>query len=150
MKLKFKKSHFFIYIISLLFLFSCSISENETFVVIQDAYLNKPLKGSHSTAAYMNLKNRSEDRIIEKSLSCTNVLAEFHQTEISDLGVLRMKKLDLIILEPKTEKRFEPMKEHIMLMGKGIATISDGLKCNLIIENENLDPLSMEVPFFLS
>ena len=147
MKIKFNKIHFFISIISLLFLFSFSISKNEPFVVVQEAYLNKPLKGSHSTAAYMNLKNKSDDRIVIKGLSCINLLAEFHKTEISDLGLLRMKKLDFIILEPNTEKRFEPTKEHIMLMGKGVATISDGVKCNLIIQNENLDPLSREVPF---
>ena len=90
MEIKSRRSHLFGFIISLLFFFSCSETESEIPIVVLDAYLKKPLKGAHSTAAYMSLKNSSDNKIKIKGLTCNNLLAEFHQTVIKDSGMMSM------------------------------------------------------------
>ena len=148
MEFKSRRSHFFVLIISLLFLFSCSESESETSVVVLDAYLKKPLEGAHSSAAYMNLRNTSNYKIKVRGLTCNNLLAEFHQTVNRDSVMLRMNKLDLLTLDPKSEITLEPGKEHIMLVGKGILNETKGIDCVLIVENRNSDPTLKRVPIF--
>jgi len=148
MEFKFRRSHFFLSIISLLFFFSCSESESENSVVVLDAYLNKPLEGAQSSAAYMNLRNTSDYKIKVKGLTCNNLLVEFHKTVIGDFGMLSMNKLDLITLEPKSEIALKPGKEHIMLMGKGISSKTKGINCDLIVEDINSFPPFKRVPIF--
>ena len=91
-----RRNHFLVSIISLLFFFSCSESGREAPIVVLDAYLKKPLEGAHSTAAYMSLKNTSSYKIKIKGLTCNNLLAEFHQTLITDSGMTSMNKINLL------------------------------------------------------
>tara|TARA_B100000029_G_scaffold141330_1_gene136518 strand:- start:110 stop:571 length:462 start_codon:yes stop_codon:yes gene_type:complete len=148
MQIKSRRIHFFGFIISLFFFFSCSETESETPIVVLDAYLKKPLEGAHSTAAYMSLKNNSDFKIKIIGLTCNNLQAEFHQTIIKDSGMLSMNKLELLTLEAKSEIFLQPGKEHIMLMGKNMSNISEGINCNLVIENIDSLPLFKRVPVF--
>ena len=141
-------NHFFVFIISLLFLFSCSESERETPILVLDAYLKKPLEGVHSTAAYMSLRNTSDYKIKIKGLTCNDLMAEFHQTVIKDSGMTSMNKLNLLTLEPKSEITLIPGKEHIMLMGKSMSNITEGINCDLIIEDIDSFPPFERVPVF--
>ena len=148
MGIKSSRSHLFGFIISLLFFFSCSETESETPIVVLDAYLKKPLEGAHTTAAYMSLKNTSSYKIKIKGLTCNNLLAEFHQTLITDSGMTSMNKLNLLTLEPKSEITLLPGKEHIMLMGKSMSNITEGINCDLIIEGIDSFPPFERVPVF--
>ena len=148
MEIKSRRSHLFGFIISLLFFFSCSETESEAPIVVLDAYLKKPLEGAHSTAAYMSLKNTRGYKIKIKGLTCNNLLAEFHQTIIQDSGMLSMSKLDLLTLEPKSEITLLPGKEHIMLIGKSMSNITEGINCDLIIEDIDLFPPFKRAPVF--
>ena len=148
MEFKSRRNHFFISIISLLFLFSCSESEREAPIVVLDAYLKTPLKGALSSAAYMSLRNTSGNKIIIKGLTCNNLLAEFHQTVIKDSGMMSMNKLNLLTVEPKSEITLVPGKEHIMLMGKSMSNKNKGIKCDLILESVNSVQTFNRVPVF--
>ena len=143
-----RRNHFLVSIISLLFFFSCSESEREAPIVVLDAYLKKPLEGALSSAAYMSLKNSSDNKIKIKGLTCNNLLAEFHQTVIKDSGMTSMNKLNLLTLEPKSEITLLPGKEHIMLMGKSMSNITEGINCDLIIEDIDSFPPFERVPVF--
>ena len=68
MEFKSRRNHFLVSIISLLFFFSCSESGRDTPIEVIDAYLKKPLEGALSTAAYMSLKNSSDNKIKIKGL----------------------------------------------------------------------------------
>ncbi len=148
MEIKSSRSHLFGFIISLLFFFSCSETESETPIVVLDAYLKKPLEGAHSTAAYMSLKNTSSYKIKIKGLTCNNLLAELHQTVLTDSGMTSMNKLNLLTLEPKSEITLLPGKEHIMLMGKSMTNIAEGINCDLIIEDIDSFPSFKRVSVF--
>ena len=148
MEFKPRRNHFLVSIISLLFFFSCSETESETPIVVLDAYLKKPLEGAHSTAAYMSLKNTSSYKIKIKGLTCNNLLAELHQTVLTDSGMTSMNKLNLLTLEPKSEITLLPGKEHIMLMGKSMTNIAEGINCDLIIEDIDSFPSFKRVPVF--
>ena len=141
-------NHFLVSIISLLFFFSCSESGREVPIEVLDAYLKKPLEGALSSAAYMNLKNTSDNKIIIKGLTCNKLLAEFHQTVIKDSGMMSMNKLNLLIVEPKSEINLVPGKEHIMLIGKSMSNKNKGIKCDLILESVNSVQIFKRVPVF--
>ena len=148
MEFKSRRSHFFVSIISLLFFFSCSETESDAPILVLDAYLKKPLEGALSNVAYMSLRNSSDYKIKIKGLTCNNLLAEFHQTVIKDSGMLSMNKLNLLTLEPKSEITLEPGKEHIMLMGKSLSNKTEGINCDLIIEDIDSLPPFKRVPVF--
>ena len=148
MEFKSRRNHFLVSIISLLFFFSCSESGRDTPIEVIDAYLKKPLEGALSTAAYMSLKNISDNKIKIKGLTCNNLLAEFHQTIIKDSGMTSMNKLNLLTIEPKSEITLLPGKEHIMLMGKSMSNITEGINCDLIIEDIDSFPPFERVPVF--
>ena len=148
MEFKSRRSHFFVSIISLLFFFSCSETESDAPILVLDAYLKKPLEGALSNVAYMSLRNSSDYKIKIKGLTCNNLLAEFHQTVIKDSGMLSMNKLNLLTLEPKSEITLEPGKEHIMLMGKSLSNKTEGINCDLIIEDIDSFPPFKRVPVF--
>ena len=148
MEFKSRRNHFLVSIISLLFFFSCSESGRDTPIEVIDAYLKKPLEGALSTAAYMSLKNISDNKIKIKGLTCNNLLAEFHQTVIKDSGMTSMNKLNLLTVEPKSEITLVPGKEHIMLMGKSMSNITEGINCDLIIEDIDSFPPFKRVPVF--
>jgi len=148
MEFKSRRNHFLVSIISLLFFFSCSESGRDTPIEVIDAYLKKPLEGALSTAAYMSLKNNSDNKIKIKGLTCNNLLAEFHQTVIKDSGMTSMNKLNLLTVEPKSEITLVPGKAHIMLMGKSMSNKTKGINCDLIIEDIDSFPPFKRVPVF--
>jgi len=148
MEFKSRRNHFLVSIISLLFFFSCSESGRDTPIEVIDAYLKKPLEGALSTAAYMSLKNTSDNKIKIKGLTCNNLLAEFHQTVIKDSGMTSMNKLNLLTVEPKSEITLVPGKAHIMLMGKSMSNKTKGINCDLIIEDIDSFPPFKRVPVF--
>jgi len=148
MEFKSRRNHFLVSIISLLFFFSCSESGRDTPIEVIDAYLKKPLEGALSTAAYMSLKNISDNKIKIKGLTCNNLLAEFHQTVIKDSGMTSMNKLNLLTLEPKSEITLVPGKAHIMLMGKSMSNKTKGINCDLIIEDIDSFPPFKRAPVF--
>ena len=148
MEFKSGRNHFLASIISLFFFFSCSESGKEAPIVVLDAYLKQPLKGALSNAAYMTLRNSSDYKIKIKGLTCNNLLAEIHQTVIKDSGMMKMNKLNLLTMEPKSEITLEPGKEHIMLMGKSLSNKIEGINCDLIIEDIDSFPPFKRVPVF--
>ncbi|SUZ63330.1 uncharacterized protein METZ01_LOCUS16184 [marine metagenome] len=148
MEFKSRRNHFLVSIISLLFFFSCSESGRDTPIEVIDAYLKKPLEGALSTAAYMSLKNISDNKIKIKGLTCNNLLAEFHQTVIKDSGMTSMNKLNLLTVEPKSEITLVPGKAHIMLMGKSMSNKTKGINCDLIIEDIDSFPPFKRAPVF--
>ena len=143
-----RRNHFLVSIISLLLFFSCSESEREAPIVVLYAYLQKPLEGASPSAAYMSLKNTSDNKIIVRGLTCNNLLAEFHQTVIKDSGMMSMNKLNLLTVEPKSEITLVPGKEHIMLIGKSMSNKNKRIKCDLILESVNSVQTFNTVPVF--
>ena len=148
MEFKSRRNHFLASIISLLFFFSCSESGSEAPIVVLDAYLKQPLKGALSNAAYMTLRNSSDYKIKIKGLTCNKLLAEFHQTIIKDSGMMRMNKLNLLTVEPKSEITLVPGKKHIMLMSESISNKTKGINCDLVLESANSFPIFKRVSVF--
>ena len=148
MEFKSRKNHFLVSIISLIYLFSCTESGREAPIEVLDAYLKKPLDGVNTAAAYMKIKNTSDNKIKIKGITCNNVLAEFHETINKDSGMISMNKLNLLTVEPKSEITLVPGKKHIMLMSESISNKTKGINCDLVLESANSFPIFKRVSVF--
>lgn len=72
---------------------------------------------SENGAAYLTLKNYSEasDRLVGAS-SPVSARVEIHTHEM-EAGLMKMRRLESVILNPGEYVKFEPGKRHLMLIG---------------------------------
>lgn len=97
-------------------LFSCSYEETEN-LIIKDAHLYAPLKGSMMTSGYLSIKNVSSESIQVSSIDCSPVRAEVHETTLNADGMMNMSKIDSITLEANSSTIFVPGGKHVMFWG---------------------------------
>ena len=79
MKFKTGRAHFSVSIISLILINACSETQNYMPFEVEAAYATKPLIGINSVAAYMVLKNQTNQTLTIDEISCDNFLADFHE-----------------------------------------------------------------------
>ncbi len=107
-------------------------------IVIKDAHLYIPLKGSMMTGGYLSVSNNSDDFIEIKGIDCAPFKAEIHETKIDSMGIMKMEKVESIILNADSQIIFVPGGKHIMLWGlsgfKGLE-----LECSFILIDK--DPI---------
>ena len=84
MKFKTGRAHFFVSIISLILINTCSETQNYMPIKVEGAYATKPLIGNNSVAAYMVLKNQTNQTLTIDKISCDNFLADFHESKIDN------------------------------------------------------------------
>jgi copper(I)-binding protein len=84
---------------------------------VRDAWVAEALPGSSNSAAYMVIVNGGD--VDEELLSVDSEVAEnieLHKMENRD-GMMRMQKVDYIMIAPGTEVKLEPGGLHVMLIG---------------------------------
>ena len=99
-------------------------SESELVKVdIAEAYLNIPPPGHSTTAAYLhsaNLQQSTLTAVAFESSKATKV--ELHEHVHAD-GMMKMRKVDQLVLLGMETKVFQPMGYHLMVFG-----LTDGIE----------------------
>ena len=86
-------------------------------VIIEDAHLYVPLKGSTMTSGYLSIVNESDENIEILSIDCSPIRAEIHETTINAKGLMKMTKPNSVVLESQSSTIFVPGGKHIMFWG---------------------------------
>jgi copper(I)-binding protein len=87
---------------------------------IASATVRAPVAGMDKTAAYAALHNGTDAAVVLVGASAPGVRAiEFHSIS-NDGGMLRMRRLQSIALEPGETRRLESGSDHLMLFGVGV------------------------------
>jgi len=112
----------------------CSDFE-ENKIIIKDAHLYVPLKGSKITSGYMSIKNNTDVELQVSGIDCSPIRAEVHETTMTLEGTMKMEKIESFFLNPGMSTIFTPGGKHVMLWGL------DGygekqLNCNFLISNQ--------------
>tara|TARA_B100001175_G_C19405048_1_gene588225 strand:+ start:7 stop:456 length:450 start_codon:yes stop_codon:yes gene_type:complete len=86
-------------------------------IIIKDAHLYLPLKGTDMTAGYLRLENNLTKKIVISSIECEKVNASLHETVLNSEGMIKMKKLEMFFVESGSYEDFIPGGKHIMIAG---------------------------------
>ena len=86
-------------------------------VIIKDAHLYVPLKGSMMTSGYLSIVNKSNENFEILSIDCSPISAEIHETTINAKGLMKMTKPNSVVLESQSSTIFVPGGKHIMFWG---------------------------------
>lgn len=130
--------------ISILFVLMAAAWPVSALELAGEAY-SRPLPPGQSTAvAYLELRNDSDKTIHLVSVSSSLARsAEFHR-HIHEDGMMKMRKLSGIDLEPGKILQFQPGGYHIMLFGvKRPLRVGD--KFTMQIDTESGESLDVEV-----
>ena len=141
MKFKTGRAHFFVSIISLILINTCSETQNYMPIKVEGAYATKPLIGINSVAAYMVLRNQTKQTLTIDEISCDNFLADFHESKIDNHSMMVMKKLDKVVIKPNSEVNFQPSGKHIMIMSENFPNNLEVINCQLSVGKEKKYPL---------
>ena len=141
MKFKTGRAHFFVSIISLILINTCSETQNYMPIKVEGAYATKPLIGINSVAAYMILRNQTKQTLTIDEISCDNFLADFHESKIDNHSKMVMKKLDKVVIKPNSEVNFQPSGKHIMIMSENFPNNLEVINCHLSLGKEKKYPL---------
>jgi copper(I)-binding protein len=99
---------------------------------------------SENGAVYLTLKNYAEvpDRLLGASTPVARQV-EFH-THAMEAGMMTMRRVETIVLDPGEYVRFEPGGKHLMLIGLK-QPLKEGEQIPLTLEFENASPLEVTV-----
>ena len=105
------------FIISLVLGILTNCTRSPEGIVIKDAHLYTPLKGSMMTGGYLSVSNNSDDFIEIEGIDCAPFKAEIHETKIDSMGIMKMEKVESLPLNADSQIIFVPGGIHIMLWG---------------------------------
>ena len=105
------------FVISLILGIVTNCTRSPEGIVIKDAHLYTPLKGSMMTGGYLSISNNSDDVIEIKGIDCAPFKAEIHETKIDSMGIMKMEKVESLPLNAGSQIIFVPGGIHIMLWG---------------------------------
>lgn len=138
------RGNYFTLMISLLgVFFATAVSAAD--VEVKHAYARATPPVAQNSAAYMQLHNHSEEKIVIVSASSTKIRkVEFH-THQQHNGTMRMTKVEKITVPAHGEFHFMPGQHHIMLMGLS-APLSVGDTLPLELKLSNGKTIDIELP----
>ena len=119
---------------------SCS-KQTPQEVIIKDAHLYVPLKGSMMTSGYLSMENTANKSFVITGISCSSSRAEIHETKVNAAGIMKMEKKDTFVLNPLEKIIFVPGGKHIMLWGLSDLT-ENYLDCSFNVYDE--DPINFK------
>ena len=90
---------------------------NKPDIIIKDAHLYLPLKGAEMAAGYLRLENNQTKKIVISSIECRKIEASLHETIVDSEGVMKMKKLEMFVVDPGSHVNFMPGGKHVMFSG---------------------------------
>ena len=138
----------------LFFLNLCLMSSFSSFasIVVHDAVALLPAPGQSQTAVYFNLMNHTDKTITSFKASSGKAQAiELHDMKMQD-GVIKMREIKSIQLEPHQSLKLAPGGKHLMVLGlKDVLKEGDKFPLTLClsgqcvkVEADIVHPLSIE------
>ena len=113
-------------------------------IIIKDAHLYLPLKGTNMTAGYLRLENNQPNKIIINSIECEKVNASIHETILNSEGLLKMKKLEMLTVDRESNLNFIPGGKHVML--SGLKEFKENILVCTFLSNTGIEiPFTFEV-----
>lgn len=86
-----------------------------SFVAIEQGYIRETIPGTTISSAYMTIRNDSHENIVLIGVSSkVSERIELHTHQISN-GMMRMRKLDRIIIPANEQVVLQPSGLHIMI-----------------------------------
>ena len=121
------------------------VSANETFK-IDKGIVNSPIPGMTNTAGYMELTNVTDkDIVLTKAMSKFADKVEYHN-HIMDSGVMKMVKLDKLVIPAGEKITFQSGGLHLMFIGLTKKKNLPGkVVVTLVSETGNTYPVELEV-----
>ena len=129
------------FVISLVLTIFTNCTGSPEGIVIKDAHLYTPLKGSMMTGGYLSLSNISDDFVEIKDIDCAPFKAEIHETKTDSTGIMKMEKIESLLLNPDSQIIFVPGGKHIMLQGLS-GFKEPELDCSFILTDQ--DPIKFK------
>jgi periplasmic copper chaperone A len=99
---------------------------------VSNAWIRMPAPNAKMLAAYMSVKNPSDQSILIQGLSSESFNAvEMHTTEVVN-GVAKMRQLEMLEVKVGQEQALAPGGKHLMLMGPQ-RTFAEGDKVSIAL-----------------
>jgi len=133
---EFFKAHYCTYLLFLIIsLASCSSETNgNTDVIIDDPYINLPLKGQRVAVGYFKLSNYLNNAIVLSDVFCNDLEVSLHTSFLNESNIMIMKPLQKIQIETGSSVAFEPGSHHLMIAGLDTLMNSDKIECTMVID----------------
>ena len=113
---------------------------NKPAIIIKDAHLYLPLKGTDMAAGYLRLENNQAKKLVISSIECKKIKASLHETILDAEGIMKMKKLERFTVDPESHVNFMPGGKHVMF--SGFKEFQESiLKCTFLSE------FGIQIPF---
>ena len=108
---------------------------------IQKAWVREPIPGIKNSSAYLIIQNSSNKRLKLISASSPYFQSVELHSNTHENGVMKMRKLNYVIILPKKSTEFKMMSNHLMLFGlkdkyKSIKS-GDEIPFKLLFEKQN-------------
>ncbi len=115
-------------------------------IIVSNAWINAAPPAVQIVAAYMDIRNNSDEQIVLKSAgSPLFERIEFHLTQIEN-GVATMQKQDSIPIAAQSEFAFSPGKYHLMLFhSKENLKVGDLIPLELIFSDGQTITINAEI-----
>ena len=113
-------------------------------IIIKDAHLYLPLKGTDISAGYLRLENNQIKKIVISSIECEKVKASIHETILNSEGVIKMKKLEMFVIDAESNLNFMPGGKHVMF--SGLKEFKESVLMCAFLSNSGIEiPFTFEV-----
>tara|TARA_R110001583_G_scaffold13909_12_gene59022 strand:- start:4971 stop:5525 length:555 start_codon:yes stop_codon:yes gene_type:complete len=125
-----------------------ALAENKnSMLLIEQAYIRATIPGTLHSSSYMEIENKGEKTVTLLSVrSEISPRIEIHQHSMVD-GMMRMRKLDSIVLKSKERVKLQPSGLHLMLFD-----VKKPLKAQQLVEltlnfSDNVS-MTMQIPVY--
>ena len=144
---EFFKDHYYVYLLILtIFIASCSAENNENLgLIIDEPYINLPLKGQMMSAGYFKLVNHSGNSVVLNKMICKGLDVSLHDSSVSSDGIMTMKSAQNILIEGGSALAFEPGSYHAMIAGLDEFIRTDKVQCSLVVNDTQSLPVVFEL-----
>lgn len=114
-------------------------------IAIEGAYARPSLGKAPNSAVYMTLRTSGEaDRLLSAASPAAEAV-EIHASEMDSRGVMTMRPVEAVPVEPGADAELKPGGYHIMLVGL-VAPLEEGSTIPLTLRFEKAGDVTMEVP----
>jgi periplasmic copper chaperone A len=144
---EFFKDHYYVYLLILtIFIASCSAKNNENLgLIIDEPYINLPLKGQMMSAGYFRLVNHSSNSVVLNTMICEGLDVSLHDSSVSEDGIMIMKSVQNILIEGGSALAFKPGSYHAMIVGLDEFVRTDKVQCSLVVNDTQSLPVVFEL-----
>jgi len=113
---------------------------------VANARIRQLLPGQHRTAGYFDVTNNGAEPVTLVGAACSAAAAIEMHTIIRDGDVVRMRRVEKVVVAPGETVRFEPGGLHLMLLR--VATMPERANVELLTDGgERISAIFSQVPY---